>query len=262
MAGHPGGARPAAAGAMDAAVRRWVLALVVAAAACATTATPLQQGITLSQRGQDAAALTAFDEAIRRSPESAPAYASRGAVRARLGDVDGAIADYTRAHELGAPADEVFFNRCQALISKHDYQGAIADCTAVLAEDPSHAGASFARGNARWLAGDADQARADWVRAIEIEPNPRQKARMLTAIDSLPPLTAARPPAASGAPEAAAEPVLRPLDSRALAARGLERELKGDRLGAIADFRAALAGETDPEQQQGLRNLLLLLGTP
>ena len=237
-----------------------MLALVVAAAACSTV-TPLQRGVALSQRGQDAAAVTAFDEAIRLSPESAAAYARRGLVRARLGDVDGAIADYTKARELGAPADEVLFNRCQALISKHDYRGAIADCTAVLAENPSHAGASFARGNARWLAGDADQARADWVRAIELEPDPRQKARMLTAIDSLPPLAAARRPTSAGVSGPAPEP-LRPLDSRALAARGLDRELKGDRLGAIADLRAALAGETDPEQQQGLRNLLQLLGTP
>ena len=243
-------------------MRRSILVLVLAVAACSTSATPLQRGVALSQRGQDAAALAAFDEAIRQSPESAAAYAHRGVVRARLGDVDGAIADYDRAHKLGAPADEVLFNRCQALTSKRDYQGAIADCTAALAENPSHAGASFARGNARWLAGDADQARADWVRAIEIEPDSRQKARMLTAIDSLPPLTAMRPPAVSGAPEAATELVLRPLDSRALAVRGLERELKGDRLGAIADLRAALAGETDPEQQQGLRNLLQLLGTP
>jgi tetratricopeptide (TPR) repeat protein len=242
-------------------VRRWVLALVLAATACSTTVTPLERGITFSQRGQDAAALAAFDEAIRHSPESAPAYASRGMVRARLGDVDGAIADYNRAHEFGAPTDEVLFSRCQALVSKHDYQGAIADCTAVLAENPSHAGASFTRGNARWLAGDADQARADWVRAIEVEPDSRQKARMRAAIDSLPPLTAARP-ASSGEPGVASEAVLRPLDSRALAARGLDRELKGDRLGAIADLRAALAGEADPEQQQGLRNLLQLLGTP
>jgi len=246
---------------LDAAVRRWVLALVVAAAACSTRAAPLQQGITLSQRGQDAAAQAAFDEAIRRSPESAPAYASRGAVRARLGDVDGAIADYTRAHELGAPADEVLFNRCQALISKRNYEGAIVDCTAVLAENPSHAGASFTRGNARWLAGHPDQARADWVRAIEVEPDSRQKALMRAAIDSLPPLTSTRS-ASSGDPGVASEAVLRPLDSRALAARGLDRELKGDRVGAIADLQAALAGEADPEQQQGLRNLLQLLGTP
>ena len=243
-------------------MRRWIVAVVLAVAACSTSVTPLQRGIALSQRGQDAAALAAFDEAIRQSPGSAPAYANRGVVRARLGDVEGAIADYDRARELGAPAAEVLFNRCQALVSKRDYQGAIADCTAVLAANPSHAGASFTRGNARWLAGDADQARADWVRAIEIEPDPRQKARMLAAIDSLPPLAASRPAAASGEPGAASEPVLRPLDSRALAARGLDRELKGDRLGAIADFRAALAGETDPEQQQGLRNLLQLLGSP
>lgn len=243
-------------------MRRWILPLAVAAAACSPTVTPLQRGVALSQRGQDAAALAAFDEAIRHSPESATAYANRGVVRARLGDVEGAIADYDRAHELGAPAGEVLFDRCQALISKHDYQGATADCTAVLAENPSHAGAAFTRGNARWLAGDADQARADWVRAIEIEPDPRQKARMLTAIDSLPPLTAAQRPTSSGEARAASEPVLRPLDSRALAARGLDRELEGDRLGAIADLRAALAGETDPEQQQGLRNLLRLLDTP
>ena len=243
-------------------MRRWILPLAIAVAACSTTVTPLQRGVALSERGQDAAALAAFDEAIRHSPESASAYASRGVVRARLGDVDGAIADYNRARDLGAPAGEVLFNRCQVLISKHDYQGAIADCTAVLTENPSHAGASFTRGNARWLAGDADQARADWVRAIEIEPDPRQKARMLTAIDSLPPLTAARRSASPGEPAAASGPVLRPLDSRALAARGLDRELKGDRLGALADLRAALAGEADPEQQQGLRNLLRLLGTP
>jgi tetratricopeptide (TPR) repeat protein len=233
----------------------------VALAACSTSATPLQRGIVLSQHGQDAAALAALDEAVRQSPESAPAYANRGVVRARLGDVDGAIADYNRAHELGAPAGEVLFNRCQALVSKHDYPGAIADCTAVLDENPSHAGASFTRGAARWLAGDGDEARADFVRAMEMEPDPRQKERMRAAIDSLPPLTTARSPS-PGAPRADSEPVARPLDSRALAARGLDRELKGDRLGAIADLRAALAGETDPAQQQGLRNLLQLLETP
>jgi hypothetical protein len=61
-------------------------------------------------------------------------------------------------------------------------------------------------------------------------------------------------------PAPAPEPV--PLDSRALAARGLEKELKGDRDGALADLRAALVAETDPERQQGIRNLLQLLDAP
>jgi hypothetical protein len=50
-----------------------------------------------------------------------------------------------------------------------------------------------------------------------------------------------------------------PLDSRALAARGLEKELQGDHDGALADLRAALVIEPDPERQQGIRNLLQLL---
>jgi len=53
-----------------------------------------------------------------------------------------------------------------------------------------------------------------------------------------------------------------PLDARALAARGLEKELKGDRAGAIADLRAALDAEADPERRQGIRNLLQLLDAP
>ena len=52
-----------------------------------------------------------------------------------------------------------------------------------------------------------------------------------------------------------------PLDSRALAARGLEKELRGDHEGALVDLRAALAVEADPERQQGIRNLLQLLDT-
>jgi hypothetical protein len=53
-----------------------------------------------------------------------------------------------------------------------------------------------------------------------------------------------------------------PLDSRALAARGLEKELRGDHDGAVADLRAALASEPDPERRQGIRNLLQLLDAP
>jgi hypothetical protein len=59
-------------------------------------------------------------------------------------------------------------------------------------------------------------------------------------------------------PAAAPEPA--PLDSRALAARGLEKELQGDHDGAIVDLRAALVVEPDAERRQGIRNLLQLLG--
>jgi len=193
--------------------------------------------------------------------------------------VDGANEDYTKALALGSRDGDVLFNRGLVLIAKRDYQRAITDFTTALSVNPRHAEALFARGSARWLAGDTDLARADWLRAIELEPEPRQKARMRAAVDSAPPV--ARPPVLTPSPTAPAAaapgpgtgppasapastsipPAQAPLDSRALAARGLERELKGDRPGAISDLRAALAAETDPERRQGIRNLLQLLDT-
>jgi len=53
-----------------------------------------------------------------------------------------------------------------------------------------------------------------------------------------------------------------PLDSRALTARAIDKELRGDHWGAIADLREALVSETDAEQRQGIQNLLKLLDPP
>jgi len=47
--------------------------------------------------------------------------------------------------------------------------------------------------------------------------------------------------------------------SQELASRGLSKELAGDRAGALADLRAALAAETDPDRRRGIENLLRLL---
>jgi hypothetical protein len=72
------------------------------------------------------------------------------------------------------------------------------------------------------------------------------------------PTSVSPPQIAAVPPVPAPEPV--PLDSKALAARGLEKELEGDHDGALADLRAALVVEPDPERRQGIRNLLQLLG--
>jgi len=74
------------------------------------------------------------------------------------------------------------------------------------------------------------------------------------------PAPAPRPDVASIPTPPAPAPV--PLDSRALAARGLEKELRGDHDGALADLRAALVAEPDAERRQGIRNLLQLLDAP
>ena len=63
-------------------------------------------------------------------------------------------------------------------------------------------------------------------------------------------------------PEAWPTPAAVNLDAKALAARGLARELDGDHVGAVADLRAALALERDEGRRAGLRNLLQLLTEP
>jgi hypothetical protein len=68
------------------------------------------------------------------------------------------------------------------------------------------------------------------------------------------------PPPAPAAPAPA--PAKEALDPQSLATRALDKELRGDRAGAIADLRAAIAGETDPERRQNLQNLLRLLEGP
>jgi len=78
-----------------------------------------------------------------------------------------------------------------------------------------------------------------------------------TAAVAPPPTTPPAPaPATPPAPAPAAPP---PLDSRGLTTRAIDKELRGDHWGAIADLREALVSEADAERRQGIQNLLMLL---
>lgn len=69
-------------------------------------------------------------------------------------------------------------------------------------------------------------------------------------------------PPAPVTPAPAPPPPAQASDPQSLATRALDKELHGDRAGAIADLRAAIAGEKDPERLQSFRNLLRLLEGP
>ncbi len=94
------------------------------------------------------------------------------------------------------------------------------------------------------------------------------------AVDTPRPVEPAVPPVASSSPAPGKGSVaaVRPgagvqaapfeLDPRALATRGLDREIDGDHAGAIADLRAALETEPDPARRAGIETLLQLLTEP
>jgi len=59
-------------------------------------------------------------------------YYNRAIARHLKGDLDGAIADYTKAIELNPDYELAYLNRGRAKHDKSNLDGAIADCTIVL----------------------------------------------------------------------------------------------------------------------------------
>ncbi|HZD91105.1 MAG TPA: tetratricopeptide repeat protein, partial [Pseudolabrys sp.] len=67
-----------------------------------------------------------YDTAIKLDPKAASAYVNRATVRRDLGVIDGALADYQKAIELGAGAP-AYASRGQLYMRQKDYGAAIAD---------------------------------------------------------------------------------------------------------------------------------------
>ena len=102
--------------------------------------------------------------------KEANAYNERGIAKGVKGDIDGAIADFTRAIELYPKYSTAYTNRGLARKNKGDLDGAIADCTRAIELDPKDAGAYGNRGIAKQAQGDLNGAIADYTRAIELDP--------------------------------------------------------------------------------------------
>ncbi len=258
--------------------------LLVPLAACASP-TAFDRGLANLRAGRYAEAKAAFDEALQ---ASAAALANRGVARARLGDLDGAIDDYTRALDLAPGDGDILFDRGNAWAAKGEYQRAMADFRRAAETDPRRAQALF-RNAAIELQREPNVTAAPRPReAVAAAPPaaapspPPAPERTAPALAGTPPApeagpatpepapTSAPPPARASevAPEkgvpstpavAMAPPAAPELDARALGSRALTRELQGDHAGALEDLRAAIVRETDPERLTGLRNLLLLL---
>jgi tetratricopeptide (TPR) repeat protein len=96
---------------------------------------------------------------------------NRGIEKGKEGDLDGAIADFTRAIELNPKDDAPYYNRAQAKRLKKDATGAIADYTRAIELGSTNPAAYNNRGNARAENSDQAGAIADYTRAIELKPD-------------------------------------------------------------------------------------------
>ena len=103
--------------------------------------------------------------------ESVDDLVNGGIEKGKEGNLDGAIADFTRAMELNPKDDAPYYNRAQAKWLKKDAAGAIADYTRAIELGSQNPAAYNNRGNARAENNDRDGAIADYTRAIELKPD-------------------------------------------------------------------------------------------
>src|SRR6266540_2322708 len=102
--------------------------------------------------------------------KDANAYNERGIAKGDKGDIEGAIADCTRAIKLDPRYAPAYITRGLAKKNKGDLNEAITDYTRAVELDPKHVNAYYNRGVAKWGKGDIDGAIADYTRAIELDP--------------------------------------------------------------------------------------------
>src|SRR5205814_265023 len=129
-----------------------------------------KRGIAKGVKGDIDGAIADFTRAIELDPKYGTAYNNRGLAKKNKGDLDGAVADCTRAIELDPKDADTYDNRSVAKQGQGDLSGAIADYTRAIELDPKNAGAYNQRGIAKQAQGNRNGAVADYTRAVELDP--------------------------------------------------------------------------------------------
>ena len=114
--------------------------------------------------------ISLWNDVIKKSPESAGAYSSRGNAYAAKGDIDQAIADYDRAIMLDPEFVDVYNNRANAYKKKGDMPKAIADYVKVLQFNPFHVPGLYNLGVTFMEEKDYDKAIDLFTKAIQLDP--------------------------------------------------------------------------------------------
>jgi len=125
------------------------------------------QGVGLAYQGQDAEAVTAFDEAARLQPDYAAVYAARAGAKLRLSDYLAASTDFERAQNLGLENPSMLGDLAIAYYYQGRFDEAIALQQSVVASNPSELWVQFDLGATQLISGQVEAARATYDAAMQ-----------------------------------------------------------------------------------------------
>lgn len=123
------------------------------------------------QRKDPRAAMAHLDEAVRQHPDDWRILRERAYWRGQLGDLDGGIADASRAIELAPNEAAPWIERGYLRTQKGAHADALVDLDRAVELAPNEATAFGDRGDLKQAMGDLLGARADYDRAIELRPD-------------------------------------------------------------------------------------------
>jgi tetratricopeptide (TPR) repeat protein len=184
-------------------------------------------------------AIADLSRAIELDPKSEPAVYRRGAFKLQKGDYDGAITDLSRAIELSPNTADYYSDRGLAKLRKRDNDGAVADFTRAIELDPKNAIAYRNRALAKNIKDDADGALADYNRAIELDP------KNASAFNNRGNIKKAKGDLDAAIADFTSAIGLNSNLAVAYKNRGEAKQVKGDAAGAKEDLKRA--GELDPQ---------------
>jgi tetratricopeptide (TPR) repeat protein len=155
----------------------------------------------LLQLGGYAEAIQDLTAAIERDPKAAVYWSDRGYAKRRSGDHEAAIADYTSSLALDPRMAKAAFGRALSRMARNEFPLAIADLDRSVELEAGDSGAHLQRGWCLVQLRRFEEAVDAYTRAVDLDPNDPEKREF----------------------------------------RGYARREKGDRPGAIEDFRKAIA---------------------
>jgi tetratricopeptide (TPR) repeat protein len=112
-----------------------------------------------------------YNSSISQNPDKAIMFTNRGAVKINMGDLQGAIDDFTKAIELSPEDAAAYSNRGMAYSSTGRLERAIEDYDKAVELNPNYAGVYNNWGKTEQDKGDLDKAVKNYDKAIELNPN-------------------------------------------------------------------------------------------